>query len=202
MNHWCTRLVLILVYLKQEHKVSYRCSLPSPLQKGSKDWEVLIRLIHKCEIPLKIGNRASIGHLVFLFGSLLCRLDPLLVPFLLKIGSPLWPLFAQNWVPFVSPLKMDNFQLKYESDELPHLMINMKGEEIPLGSKSIVRSWERKFKNASLKIIGEHVYVHKMFKSVQVELWWGLEMDCPFIWDLRKDLGLTSERYVPHTLSL
>ena len=32
---------------KQEHKVSYRCSLPSPLQKGSKDWEVLIRLIHK-----------------------------------------------------------------------------------------------------------------------------------------------------------
>jgi len=35
---------------KQEHKVSYRCSLPSPLQKGSKDWEVLIRLIHKCEI--------------------------------------------------------------------------------------------------------------------------------------------------------
>ena len=102
----------------------------------------------------------------------------------------------------MSPLKMDNFYLKYESDELPHLMINMKGEEIPLGSKSIVRSWERKFKNASLKIIGEHVYVHKMFKSVQVELWWGLEMDCPFIWDLRKDLGLTSERYVPHTLSL
>ena len=40
---------LKLVY-KQEHKVSYRCSLPSPLQKGSKDWEVLIRLIHKCEI--------------------------------------------------------------------------------------------------------------------------------------------------------
>ena len=97
-----------------------------------------------------------------------------------------------------SILKMDNFHLKYESDEQPHLMINMKGEEIPLGSKSIVRSWERKFKNASLKIIGEHVYVHKMFKSVQVELWWGLEMDCPFIWDLRKDLGLTSERYVPH----
>ena len=27
--------------------MSYRCSLPSPLQKGSKDWEVLIRLIHK-----------------------------------------------------------------------------------------------------------------------------------------------------------
>ena len=25
---------------KQEHKVSYRCSLPSPLQKGSMDWEV------------------------------------------------------------------------------------------------------------------------------------------------------------------
>ena len=25
----------------------HRCSLPSPLQKGSKDWEVLIRLIHK-----------------------------------------------------------------------------------------------------------------------------------------------------------
>ena len=32
---------------QQEHKVSYRCSLPSPLQKGSKDWDVLIRLIHK-----------------------------------------------------------------------------------------------------------------------------------------------------------
>ena len=42
-----------------------------------------------------------------------------------------------------SILKMDNFHLKYESDEQPHLMINMKGEEIPLGSKSIVRSWER-----------------------------------------------------------
>ena len=27
--------------LKQEHKVSYRCSLPSPLQKRSKDWEDL-----------------------------------------------------------------------------------------------------------------------------------------------------------------
>ena len=26
---------------KQEHKVSYRCSLPSPLQKRSKDWEDL-----------------------------------------------------------------------------------------------------------------------------------------------------------------
>ena len=25
-----------------------------------------------------------------------------------------------------------------------------------------------------------------MFKSGQVELWWGLEMDCPFIWDLRR----------------
>ena len=25
--------------------MSYRCSLPSPLQKGSKDWEVLIRLL-------------------------------------------------------------------------------------------------------------------------------------------------------------
>ena len=37
----------ILRRKKQEHKVSYRCSLPSPLQKGSKDWEVLIRLIHK-----------------------------------------------------------------------------------------------------------------------------------------------------------
>ena len=49
---------------KQEHKVSYRCSLPSPLQKGSKDWEVLIRLIHKCEILRKIGNRASIGYFV------------------------------------------------------------------------------------------------------------------------------------------
>ena len=98
----------------------------------------------------------------------------------------------------MSPLKMDNFNLKYESDEQPHLMINMKGEEIPLGSKSIVRSWERKFKNASFEIIGENVYVHKMFKSGQMELWWGLEIDCPFIWDLRKDLGLTSERYVPH----
>ena len=79
----------IKISKKQEHKVSYRCSLPSPLQKGSKDWEVLIRLIHKCEIPRKIGNRASIGHFVFLFDPLLRRLDPLLVPFLLKIGSPL-----------------------------------------------------------------------------------------------------------------
>ena len=29
--------------LKQEHKVSYRCSLPSPLQKGSKDYKILHR---------------------------------------------------------------------------------------------------------------------------------------------------------------
>ena len=28
---------------KQEHKVSYRCSLPSPLQKGSKDYKILHR---------------------------------------------------------------------------------------------------------------------------------------------------------------
>ena len=28
---------------QQEHKVSYRCSLPSPLQKGSKDYKILHR---------------------------------------------------------------------------------------------------------------------------------------------------------------
>ena len=28
---------------EQEHKVSYRCSLPSPLQKGSKDYKILHR---------------------------------------------------------------------------------------------------------------------------------------------------------------
>ena len=32
---------LELSYLKQEHKVSYRCSLPSPLQKRSKDYKGL-----------------------------------------------------------------------------------------------------------------------------------------------------------------
>ena len=37
----------LVIKIKQEHKVSYRCSLPSPLQKGSKEWEVLIQLIHK-----------------------------------------------------------------------------------------------------------------------------------------------------------
>ena len=84
------------------------------------------------------------------------------------------------------------------SDEQPHLMVNMKGEEIPQCSKSIVRSWESKFENASFEIIGENIYVLKMFKSGQVELWLGLEMYCPFNWDLGKDLVLTSERYVPH----
>ena len=32
-----------LIENKQEHKVSYRCSLPSPLQKGSKDYKILHR---------------------------------------------------------------------------------------------------------------------------------------------------------------
>ena len=62
-------------------------------------------------------------------------------------------------------LKMDNFHSKYEREEQPHLMINMKGEQIPLARKSVVRSWERKFKNASFDITGENVDLRKMFKS-------------------------------------
>ena len=95
-------------------------------------------------------------------------------------------------------LKMKNFQPKYEHEEQPHLMINMKGEQIPLGRKSVVRAWERKFKNASFEIIGENVYLHKMSKSGEMELWWGLEIDSPFIWALRHDLGLNSDKYAPH----
>ena len=65
---------------KQEHKVSYRCSLPSPLQKGSKDWEVLIRLIHKCEIRWTLTNSL---------------LEPLTL-ILMKILKSLWRIRFQT----------------------------------------------------------------------------------------------------------
>ena len=38
------------IFRKQEHKVSYRCSLPSPLQKRSKDYKGLHR-IHVFPVP-------------------------------------------------------------------------------------------------------------------------------------------------------
>ena len=48
------------------------------------------------------------------------------------------------------------------------------------------------------KKTGGNLYVHKMFKSGDNELWWGLEMDSPYTWQLRQDLGLKSENNVPH----
>ena len=63
---------------EQEHKVSYRCSLPSPLQKGSK--EVLIRLIHKCEIRWTLTNSL---------------LEPLTL-ILMKILKSLWRIRFQT----------------------------------------------------------------------------------------------------------
>ena len=88
--------------------------------------------------------------------------------------------------------------MSYSEYELPHMMINMKGEEIPLVKKSVVRSWERKYKDASFEITGENVYHHKVLKSGEMQLWWVLEIDSPFTSDLRRDLDLMSEKYVPH----
>ena len=119
--------------------------------------------------------------------------------FLKKDGLDVKIMFRKDLYTISSSiLKEENFHPRFENLEQPH-MLNMKGETVPLSKKSVVRAWERQFKNnASFEIVGENVYFHRVFKSDKKELWWGLEMDSPMIWRLRTDLGLNTEAYTPH----
>ena len=75
-------------------------------------------------------------------------------------------------------LKEENFLPRYENLEQPYIMINMEGETKPLSKRSVLRAWERQFKNnTSFDVVSENVYFHRVFKSDKRELWWGLEMD-------------------------
>ena len=69
---------------KQEHKVSYRCSLPSPLQKRSKDFKGLQRL-DRCQNPA--GQQRTF----------------------LGLGAPHEPIFFGDWRASCSSLRSNYF---------------------------------------------------------------------------------------------
>ena len=62
MSPPCRHHVPIVV--KQEHKVSYRCSLPSPLQKRSKDYEDLH--LSSASVLAQITQRMLVQQLLLL----------------------------------------------------------------------------------------------------------------------------------------
>ena len=76
--------------LKQEHKVSYRCSLPSPLQKRSKDFKGLQRL-DRCQNPA--GQQRTF----------------------LGLGAPHEPIFFGDWRASCSSLRSSYFHFRHVS---------------------------------------------------------------------------------------
>ena len=66
----------INLHWKQEHKVSYRCSLPSPLQKRSKDYKGLHRihvvLVPSDSVPPLLHFFFKLNPLIFSAASFLC----------------------------------------------------------------------------------------------------------------------------------
>ena len=64
--------------------------LPMPMQSIVESESAI--LLISCHNELNVFTKHCLG-------PLLCRLVPLLVPFLLKIGFPLGPFFYNFWVP-------------------------------------------------------------------------------------------------------
>ena len=98
---WAIFPMISRVFKKQEHKVSYRCSLPSPLQKRSKDYKEL----HWCQNPAEDLLGFSAPH-VPIFEDLF-RLLPSLLVFSLRfeillfwVGGPegAWGHLQRIWV--------------------------------------------------------------------------------------------------------
>ena len=156
---------------KQEHKVSYRCSLPSPLQKGSKDWEVLIRLIHKCEIRWTLTNSL---------------LKPLTL-ILMKILKSLWRIRFQTQLTTVDQVASAPVQYGFimtQSDE-PN------NNEVPVTSPSLpapVKRRGRKKDSLELKAIKAQIKNDEKQKAAQrikeLKKRWGEETESDATWRL------------------
>ena len=97
----------------QEHKVSYRCSLPSPLQKRSRDYKGL-------------GGSASFELLSFLVNFRFFSF------FLLLQWSPRWPSTTSRW-PLTTPL--------WPPTDLPRPLIDLPRPLTDLSWPPIDLSW-------------------------------------------------------------